>query len=159
MSSLLLIIVVILFILGLAGTVVPALPGTGLIFLGILIHAIATDFAEVSGKAVLLFAVVTLASVATSYLGSMLGTKAGGGGGWSVGGTILGALLGTVLIGPVGLFIGAFLGALVGAMYEGQSTSSATKAAFYSVLGIFGGTVIQLLIGLSMIIAWIALVI
>jgi uncharacterized protein YqgC (DUF456 family) len=57
------------------------------------------------------------------------------------------------------LFVGAFLGALAGALYEGQSTTSATKAALYSVIGIIGGTLVQMAIGLSMIIAWIVLVI
>lgn len=158
-SATLLIIVIVLFLLGLAGTIIPALPGTSLIFVGILIHAIATNFAEVSITATIVFGLVALASVAVSYAGSMLGAKAGGGKAWSVGGTVLGGVVGTIVFGPLGLLVGAFLGALAGALYEGQSSTSATKAAFYSVLGIIGGTLIQLLIGLSMIVAWVALVI
>lgn len=153
------VIVAILFVVGLAGTIIPGLPGIGLIFAGIILYAIVTGFTTVSAMHVLLFAVVSALALAANYAGSMMGARAGGGGASSTVGTILGAIIGTVTLGPLGLFAGAFIGALAGAFYEGRTSAVAMKVAFYSVIGIVGGAVIQLLLGLSMIAAFIWLIV
>lgn len=159
MTILLITVITILFLLGLLGTVVPGLPGTGLIFVGILVYAIASGFATIGLGALLLFALITALAVAANYAGSMFGTKAAGGKGWAVGGTIAGGLLGAMTVGPLGLVGGAFLGALAGALYEGQDSRAATKTAVYSILGIIGGTLVQLVIGISMIVAFLIMVV
>ncbi len=159
MSSLILLtIVAILFLIGLAGTIIPGLPGIGLIFAGILIYAITTSFTTVTGTHLLIFALVSGLALAASYAGSMMGAKAGGGGAPSTIGTMVGALIG-LAFGPLGIFLGAFVGALAGSLYEGRSSAVATKVALYSVVGIIGGTIVQLLLGLSMIGAFIWLLI
>lgn len=160
MSSLIpLTIVALLFLIGLAGTVIPGLPGIGLIFAGIIVYAFATSFTAITLSHVLLFAVVAGLALAAHYAGSVMGARAGGGGAVSTAGTLVGALLGTFTFGPPGLFGGAFFGALAGALYERRTGAVVTRVAVYSVVGIIGGTTIQLLLGISMIVTFIWLVI
>jgi uncharacterized protein len=158
-SALVITVVTILFLLGVVGTILPGLPGTGLIFIGIIMYAAASGFSTITPVALLLFAVVTVLAVAANYIGSLYGTKAAGGKGWAIGGTIVGGLIGTMTVGPLGLVAGAFLGALAGAMYEGQDSAAATKTAVYSIIGIIGGTLVQLVIGISMIAAFLVMVV
>ena len=142
-----------LFGLGLLGTVVPGLPGITLIYAGILLHAFATRFAQISPATVAVFGLITAATIVISYIGSAAGARLGGGKHWAVAGTIIGAIAGA-FAGPVGLFAGAFLGGLVGALREGQSNANALRVAFFSTLGVLGTAVIQLLLGIALIVAF-----
>lgn len=142
---------------GLIGTLVPAIPGVGLVFFGILFYALATSLQDISLTSLIWFAVFTaLASIAQTA-GSWFGAKVGGGGTLASWGTLVGALLG-LFAGPMGIFVGAFAGALIGAFMEGHSKEKAVRVAFLSTLGVLGGTLIQILLALAMVVAFFALI-
>lgn len=154
MSSLVLwLITAAMFVIGLIGTVVPGLPGIGIVYGGILVYAFATDFASISGTTVIIFGVVTAAALFASYMGTIIASKIGGGKKKALTGAALGALMGT-FAGPGGMMIGAFLGAFLGALMEQQSGERALKVAALSVLGAIGGSVIQLLLAVVLIISF-----
>ena len=159
MSFLLLwLIVTSLFSLGSIGVFIPMLPGAGLVFLGVLIYAVATDFVNISVTTVVAFGVVAAVAWLVEYIGAALGVRAGGGGKIAMTGLIIGALLGFISGGPVGLLIGMLLGSFLGATYEGSSTSKASRAAIFSVLGLLGAKVLQLLLVVGIIVAFLAAV-
>lgn len=154
MSILLLLLIAVLFAVGLFGSFIPAVPGVGLIFAGILLYGIVDGFSAITVPTILIFGVVAILASGASYLGSMVGAKKGGGGMRSLWGAIVGAIVGTVTIGPIGLFVGAFVGALIGALLEGNQPDKAMKVAFMSVAGIIGGSLIQFLLSIALIIAF-----
>lgn len=154
MNILLGLIVGVLFIVGLVGSFIPAVPGVGLIFAGIAIYAFVTGFSTMAVSTLIWFGVVALLASGASYLGSAMGAKHGGGGVKALWGTIAGALIGTATLGPIGLFAGAFLGALAGALTEGKAPENAMRVAFMSVAGIIGGSLIQFLLSVALIIAF-----
>ena len=148
-------IVAFFFIIGLIGVFMPLLPGVGLVFLGILIYAVATNFVSISATTVIIFGVVTILAWLIEYLGAVIGVKVGGGGKFAMLGLIIGALLGLISIGPIGLLVGMLLGAFLGATYEGSSANKASKAALFSVLGLLTAKTLQLLLAIGIIIAFI----
>jgi len=159
MSFLLLwLIVILLFALGLIGVFIPALPGVVLVFSGVLLYAVATSFANISATTVVVFGIVAAVAWLVEYLGAVLGVKMGGGGRLATLGLIIGALLGFISGGPVGLLIGMLLGSFLGATYEGSSTSKASRAAIFSVLGLLGAKVLQLLLAVGIIVAFLTAV-
>lgn len=159
MSPLLLWLAVIsLFGLGLIGVFIPALPGAGLVFFGVLLYAVATSFANINATTVMVFGVVAAAAWLIEYLGAVFGVKMGGGGRLATLGLIIGALLGFVSGGPLGLLLGMLLGSFLGATYEGSSTSQASRAAIFSVLGLLGAKLLQLLLVIGIIVAFLAAV-
>ncbi|MEX0649673.1 MAG: DUF456 domain-containing protein [Candidatus Andersenbacteria bacterium] len=143
-------VIALLFAGGLAGTIIPGVPGVGLVFLGIFIYAITTEFTILTIPAVVIFAIVALLAWLTDYLGSAVGSKLGGGSKKALLGTVVGAFIGA-LAGPLGIFVGAFTGGLIGALLEGKSYQQATRVALFSVLGTIGSTAIQLLLAIAMI--------
>lgn len=147
-------ITIVLMLLGVVGTLLPAIPGIGFVFAGILVYAIATQFATISGATVAIFGVIAVLTWLANYLGSVMGAASGGGKGKALIGTILGAIAGVIIGGPVAILIGAFIGALVGALIEGKTHQQATKVAIWSVVGIIGATLFQFLIAISMVIAF-----
>ncbi|QIN79256.1 DUF456 family protein [Rubrobacter marinus] len=108
-------ITLIVMLVGLAGSVLPALPGVPLIFVSALVYAYLTDF-EVVGAGVLvllgLFAALALVAdfVATSYGARRFGASNWGTAGGAIGG-LLGALLGALFFG-----VGALFGLLAGSI-------------------------------------------
>ncbi|MBI3256047.1 MAG: DUF456 domain-containing protein [Candidatus Andersenbacteria bacterium] len=154
MSILLTLLVAALFMVGLLGAFIPAVPGVGLVYAGILLYAIVDGFSTIAISTLIWFGVVALLASGASYFGSAIATKKGGGGMRALWGTILGAIIGTVTIGPIGIFVGAFVGALVGALMEGQTPEKAMKVAVMSVAGIIGGSLIQFLLSVALIIAF-----
>lgn len=142
---------------GLLGTIIPGLPGVGLVFAGVLVYALATSFAQISVMTVVIFGMLAALALAASYAGSVVGSRLGGGKRFAVVGTLLGALIG-VTAGPLGLLAGAFLGALMGALIEGKRGDQAVTVAAYSIIGVLGGTIIQFLLGVVMIIAFLVAV-
>ena len=154
MDILITLLIAVLFMVGLFGAFIPAVPGIGLVYAGILLYAILDGFSAVTVSTLIWFGVVALLASGASYVGSALGTKKGGGGMRSLWGTILGAIIGTFTIGPIGIFVGAFIGALVGALMEGQKPEKAMHVAFMSVVGIVGGSLVQFLLSIALIIAF-----
>lgn len=148
-------LVIILMAVGLLGTIIPALPGMGLIFLGILIYAVSTGFSTITPLTVAAFGVVAFLGWLASFIGSAWGAKIGGGRNAALVGAIVGAIAGISVMGPPGLVIGAFGGGLIGALLAGQSEEVAVKIAAYSVVGILGGMVMQFLLAVMLIIAFV----
>jgi hypothetical protein len=134
---------------GLAGSVLPALPGVPLVYAGLFIGAWADGFARVGWITLLLLGVLTLASFAIDFLATMLGAK-------RVGATrlaVLGAMLGTVgglFLGPVGLFVGPFVGAVAGEMISHGQVEQATRAGLATWIGLLFGTLAKLALVFTM---------
>ncbi len=160
MSALVIILVATLLLVGLAGTVLPVLPGTGLIFLGILIYALSFGIETVGVVTLVVLGIAAALSLLFDYLGSAYGAKRYGSTRWGVTGSILGGLVGMVVFNVIGLILGVFFGAAFAELlFAGKSTEHSLKAGWGSVIGFLGGTVLKFLLGLIMIIVFLAKVI
>lgn len=105
--------VVTLFVLGLAGTVLPALPGTVLVLAGIVWGAWIDGFTRVPGWLVGVCAVLAVLAWGTDYVAALLGARRVRASGWALAGAALGTVAG-VFTGFVGLLFMPLLGAMAG---------------------------------------------
>jgi uncharacterized protein YqgC (DUF456 family) len=142
---------VVLFAVGLIGTVVPVLPGTIIVLAGAIIHRIMLGAEKSIGwKTIVVLVMLTLLSYAFDFLGSYFGAKYFGATRWGAFGAIVGALIG-LFFGLIGLFVGPVIGALAGEFIAGKRMIDAGRAGWGSLLGNLGGMIGKLVIALAMI--------
>ena len=142
-----------LMILGIAGCLLPILPGPPLSYLGLIaIHF--TSKIDFSSKFLISWGIiVTLVSI-LDYVIPIWGTKFFGGSKYGVWGSMIGLLAG-LFIPPIGIIIGPFIGAVAGEMLAGNK-QNALKAGFGSFIGFIAGTVVKMLVSLIMLYYFIA---
>ena len=133
---LLIILGFIVSLVGLIGCIVPALPGTPLNFLALILLSFAKDWEPFSVTFLIVMAVVAVVVSVLDNIIPALGAKKYGAEKLSVWLALLGTLVGLLFFPPWGIFIGAFLGALSGELLAGKETATALKAGW----GVFVGT-------------------
>lgn len=148
-TQVLYIIAGILIIVGLLGTVLPALPGLPLMFCGMLLGAWAGDFKEVSVWTIVFLAILMLVSVGVDFLATLLGAKKFGASKKAMLGAAIGTLAVFVFSIP-GLILGPFVGAIIGEMMDGKEWREATKTGFGTWLGLAVGTALKLALAFCM---------
>ena len=129
--------------IGVAGSVLPALPGVPLVFAGLVVAAWADDFEKVGWFVLSLLALLTVLSFLVDLAATAFGAK-------RVGATrlaVIGAALGTVLgifLGLPGLLLGPFAGALIGEFLSHGKIEQATRAGVATWIGLLFGTIAKL---------------
>lgn len=145
------IILMIIILLGLAGTLLPSLPGTGIILVAAMFHALLTGFNPLTGQYLLILALICLGGYAGQYLITAFVSKKMGASRYGVIGACLGMVIGFVLPIPGGIFVGAFLGAVA---FEVFFDFKDLQEAMQSGVGALAGTLLSLFfefaVGLAM---------
>jgi len=140
-------ITIILFCIGIVGTIVPLIPGAGLVWGAMLLFGIMTGFPP--GLTLGFFicqAVAAVLVMSVDYMTTALGAKRSGGSKAATWGAAIGLLLGIIILGPFGIILGPFLGALIGELVNGIPLRQATRASFGALIGLLGGVIIKLVI-------------
>lgn len=142
------VLAIVLMVVGIAGTVLPALPGLPLVFAGMLLAAWAGGFEEVGGWTMAVLTLLTLLSLGIDFMATALGAKRVGASKPALVGAVLGTFAG-LMFGFVGVFIGPFVGALLGELVwlrgvGGRELGQATKVGLGTWLGVVVGTVLKL---------------
>jgi uncharacterized protein YqgC (DUF456 family) len=114
-------------LVGLAGVVLPLLPGTPLLFGGLWLAAWLDGYAKVSGGVVVALGIMALLAWAVDYVAAVLGVKRVGASGLAMAGAGVGTLLG-LLGGLPGLIIGPVVGAVAGEWIARKDSTQATRA-------------------------------
>jgi len=141
--------VIALFLIGLAGTILPTLPGNFLIFAGALIYGIFTKFEEVNFWVLGVLAAVAIGAQILDYLAEAYGARRFGATKYGMWGAIIGGIIGLVTFNIAGLVLGIFLGAVIPEIIvAGRSVKGALKIGWGSLLGFFGGTLMKFILGL-----------
>ncbi len=142
MDTLWLVLGVMLMIGGLAGSVLPFLPGPPLCYLALLIQQLQTE-PPYNTKFLVIWACITALVVVIDHVIPIYGTKRFGGSSAGMWGCVAGLIIG-IWFGPLGIIFGPFLGAFAGELIANANTDRALKAAFGSFLGFLAGTLIKL---------------
>ena len=140
---------VILILVGIAGVILPALPGLPLVFIGMLLAAWAGDFQQIGWVTLVVLGLLTLLSVAVDFFATLVGAKRVGASKKALWGAVLGTFVG-IFFGPIGLFAGPFVGALLGELWRGKEIGQATKVGLGTWLGIVLGIVLKLGVAFAM---------
>jgi len=141
----------VLFAVGLIGSVAPVLPGTTIILAAAIMHRLMLGPDKSIGwYTIILLVVLMLASYAFDALAGYFGAKYFGATKWGTFGAILGAFVG-LFFGLIGLFVGPVIGAIVGEVIAGKRMIDAGRAGWGSLLGNIGAMLAKLIIALAMI--------
>jgi hypothetical protein len=144
------VVVAVLMLAGLAGAVVPLIPGTPLVFAGALIYAIATDFTPVGAGRLGILVVLGVAGWAIEHIAGALGARRAGGGRAAVVGAVLGALVG-LAAAPLGLLLGPIAGAIVGELSSGRDPAGSVRTGIGTAVGVVLGVAAHFAFALTMV--------
>ncbi|MDO9534695.1 MAG: DUF456 domain-containing protein [Bacillota bacterium] len=137
---------IILFVIGIIGTVLPLIPGVTLIWLGMLLYGFLTGFESLTLGFFILQGLAAFVVMAVDYVAAALGTKRFGGSKTAMWGAALGLFLGIIVLGPIGIIFGPLLGALIGELLRGIPLERAISSSFGALVGLLGGIILKLLI-------------
>ena len=139
-----------LIAIGLAGVVLPVIPGAPLLFAGLFLTAWVENFAYVGKGTLFVLGLLALLTYGVDIWATMFGAKRFG----ASKRAIVGALAGTVVglfLGFLGVFFGPFIGAVIGELSAQRSLEDAARAGFGATVGLVLGVALKLTLALSMI--------
>ena len=148
METIIIVLAILAGVLGLAGSILPGLPGTPVSWLGLLLLYIWGTGTNACGvpmslQTLVVWGVVVIIVSVIDYVIPMYFTKLTGGSKYAERGALLGLIAGIILT-PVGMIAGSFLGAFLAELYWGnKSVKDAFVAALGSFLGFILGTGIK----------------
>jgi uncharacterized protein YqgC (DUF456 family) len=143
--SILYLLAAVLVIAGFAGTVLPVLPGTLLVFGGLFVAAWADGFTRVGIVGLTIIALLGAAAFAADFAASMLGAKRAGASPKALAGAAIGGLVG-IFFGVPGMLLGPFIGAVLGELYARRDLLRAGKVGLGTWVGLFVAAVLKLLL-------------
>ena len=148
------VLAVLLVLVGIAGTILPALPGLPLVFAGMLLAAWAGDFRQVGVPMLVVLGLLTVFSLAVDFWATALGAKRVGASRLAIVGAMVGTVAG-LFFGPIGLLMGPFAGAIGGELIHRRSLQKqdlglAAKIGVGTWFGILFGTVLKLALAFTM---------
>ena len=155
MHTLIIIVVILLLLAGMAGTVVPFIPGIPLVFIGIAAYGWYDNFQTIDAQYLIVLACLTLLSVFMDYLSTMLGAKYFGSTKQGTWGALLGTVIGLFLFPPIGIIAGPFVGAIIGESMAGKDSRAALKVALGTVAGLFTGMLFNVILAIGMVLSFI----
>lgn len=139
-----------LILLGLAGTVLPVLPGTLLVWAGIVLGAWIDDFAHVSIPTVVVISVLALLAWGLDYAAGLLGAQRAGASKLALLGAAVGTVLG-LLMGLVGVLFMPLVGAAVGEYVARRDEGRAVKVGLATWVGIMLGLLAKVVLAFIMV--------
>ncbi|ACV10886.1 protein of unknown function DUF456 [Halorhabdus utahensis DSM 12940] len=149
-----LLIALALLVGGVIGSFVPMVPAGLLSIGGIVVYWWSTGYVTPGPFVLVGFLAVGVLVVVVDYLAGAIAAKAGGASTLS---SVAGAVVGVLLffpLGPVGIVLGITATVFVLELYRGRARGESLKAAAYALVGTLGSSVMQFVLTLSMLVAF-----
>ncbi|WP_416841017.1 DUF456 domain-containing protein [Haloferax sp. DFSO52] len=148
-----------LLVVGVAGSILPFLPGAILSVVGVLVYWWSTGFSDPGLLWVFSLLVVGLIAIVTDYGAGVIAARVGGA---STRTAILAGVVGFVLLfvlGPIGLVLGVAGTVFVIEYLEHQDTHESGRRALYTTIGVLASSVVQVLLTVSMLVGFVVAVV
>ena len=145
-----LVLAALLVLVGLAGTVLPAIPGVPMLFGGLALAAWAEGFAHVSMPWLVALGVLAVLAYAVDFLAGMVGARHFGASQRAMVGAAIGAVVG-LFFGLPGILAGPFLGAVIGELTAQRSLGDAGRAGLGAAIGLAMGAAAKLSLAITMV--------
>lgn len=138
-----------LILAGIAGTVLPALPGTALVLAGIVLGAWIDDFARVGWGTLAVVGVLAVLSWVLEYAAALLGAKRAGASRHAIVGAALGTVVG-LFAGLIGLLFMPLVGAVAGELIARRDPQRAAHVGLATWFGIVIGLIAKVVLAFVM---------
>ena len=129
---------------GIAGCVLPILPGAPLGYAGLLLLHF-TGRADFSTTQLVTWLIIVVILQVVDFITPLLGSKYTGGSEFGNRGCVAGTLIGMFFL-PWGIIVGPFIGAGAGEMLGGSDLSHAIRAGIGSLIGFLVGTLLKVIV-------------
>ncbi len=125
-ETVVLIIAIIISLLGIAGCIIPALPGPPLNFISLLLLKFIRS-ESFSWTFLLIWAIILILVTVLDYVLPVLGAKKYNASKQGIWGSVIGMLIGIFFFPPWGMILGLLCGAITGELIAGKQNSQALK--------------------------------
>lgn len=149
------ILIVALFVVGMAGAVYPILPGALAIYAAFFVYGLFFSFGPFGFWFWTIQTLIVAVLFIADYIVNAWGVKKFGGSKASVWGSTIGILVGPFVIPAFGLIIGPFAGAVIGELIHGSPTDRALKVGWGALVGLFTSTVVKVFLQAAMIVLFV----
>jgi uncharacterized protein YqgC (DUF456 family) len=149
------IIIVVLFVVGMAGAIYPILPGALAIYAAFFVYGWFFTFKPFGFWFWSFQTVIVVVLIAADYIVNAWGVKKYGGSRASVIGSTIGILIGPFVIPAFGLIIGPFAGAVFGELIHGSKMDRSLKVGWGALVGLFSSMVVKIILQTAMIVIFI----
>lgn len=139
----------VLVLVGVAGTLLPALPGVPLVFAGMWLAAWAGDYSRIGEWTVVLLGVLAVLAMLLDLVAGMLGARRVAASPAALWGATIGTVVG-LFFGLPGLLLGPFLGALAGEFRSGATLQRSTQVGLATWIGLVFGTLAKVALSFTM---------
>ena len=157
MDILIVVLAILLMVGGIAGCVLPVLPGAPLAYAGLLLLHF-TGLAHFSTAQLVVWLIVVVVLQIVDYITPLLGSKYSGGTSFGNRGCVAGTLLGLFFM-PWGIILGPFLGAVAGEMMGGSDLPHAIRAGIGTLIGFLLGTLLKVIVCFYFLVQGIAVIV
>ncbi|HTL39655.1 MAG TPA: DUF456 domain-containing protein [Methylomirabilota bacterium] len=140
----------IIIFLGLAGTLLPFLPGPQLSLVGLILYAWLSPIKTVSGFWLIIFSILTILTMLVDIFGPGLGARKTQATKLGVWGATLGGFFGVFIFGPIGILAGPFIGGFLGEYTGSKNHIQALRSAWGAFVAMMVGAVFKFIVSLSM---------
>lgn len=155
MAELFTLIAITLMVVAVIGSFTPMLPGALFSIAGIMVYWYGTGFTRPGTLFLVAFVLTGLFAVAMDYFSGIIAAKYGGA---STKTSIIAGLIGFMLffvLGPIGILVGVAGTVFVREYFLTDDEKHSSRAAIYSAAGVLGSAVIQFIVTVSLLIAFI----
>ena len=142
--------VIALALTGLAGLVLPGIPGAPLLFVAALLAAWAENFEYIGIGTLSILAVLAVLTYGVDLWATMFGAKRFGASKRAIIGGAIGALAG-IFLGFPGVLFGPFIGAVIGELLARRDLNAAARAGIGATIGLVLGAALKLALSFAMI--------
>ena len=139
----------ILIVAGLAGAILPNLPGIPVMFGGMLLAAWVGHFQKIPVWVIVFLGVLAAFSIVFDFFAGAYGAKKFGASKAAVWGAFIGTIVGLFFSIP-GIILGPFIGAVIGQLVSGSRVEHAAKVGVGTWIGLVIGTAIKLAVAFMM---------
>ena len=146
METLLIILALVCSIVGILGSILPALPGPPLSYLGLLL-LLPCEGANISNTSLWVYGIFLVIVSILDYVAPVWLTNISGGSKQATRGSMIGLVAGLFVLTPWGLIFGPFIGAFIGELMASSSKGKALKVALMSFLGFLLTTGMKIIYG------------
>jgi uncharacterized protein len=150
MDTALWIVAVLLIMAGVAGAVLPALPGVPLIFVGMLLAAWINGFQLISVFTVIVMGILTLFAIVVDYVAATMSAKRAGASKQGMIGAIVGTVVG-LFTGLWGLVFMPLAGAAIGELIAHKDMFRAGKVGAATWFGMLIAIAVKLAVAFTMV--------
>jgi len=148
MSVFILIVCIIVMLLGLAGTILPVLPGLPIMWAALLGYGLYDGWIEYGWKTMLITGLLVALSVAVDQLASVVGAKKFGASRAGMIGSFVGAIAGAIFFSIPGLILGTFFGAMFCEMaFSRRNLKQSLASGTGALLGFLAGSLFKFMMG------------